>query len=329
MRLRKHFAVTLLLIGISASAHAQALPPAVGAREVTLYARILAMTDTRQLDTALLDRALASKWRPMRAAAALAIGQVGTEPGMAGASRLRALLKDGDLTVAANAAYALGLLRDTASIADLGAALALNHEVAREAAWALGEIGAPARAAITTGRVKSDHDHDTAIQLLLAAAKLRPIPLAEVKRYLQESHPSVVWAASYAIARTRAPGGVRELIDLEASPSLRARQNPDRAADMSAPYTDALSGNQRTRAEIARGLAKSAAGDSLGPKGLRRARAAGGRCRSTRPHQRRPISGHIRSASESVAHLRDARLRPECEDRGGTELRNSSFEGRQ
>ena len=160
MRLRKHFAVTLLLIGVSASAHAQALPPAVGAREVTLYARILAMTDTRQLDTALLDRALASKWRPMRAAAALAIGQVGTEPGMAGASRLRALLKDGDLTVAANAAYALGLLRDTASIADLGAALALNHEVAREAAWALGEMGAPARAAITTGaeaRSRSRH----------------------------------------------------------------------------------------------------------------------------------------------------------------------------
>lgn len=272
MRLRKHFVntlplvSTLLLVGIAATAHAQALPPAIGAREVNLYARLLAMTDTRQLDTALVDRALASKWRPMRAAATLAIGQVGTEPGMAGASRLRALLKDHDLTVAADAAYALGLLRDTASIADLGAALALNHEVAREAAWALGEIGAPARAAITTA-LRSGHDHDTAIQLLLAAAKLRSLPLAEVRPYLREGHPSVVWAASYAIARTRAPGGVRELIDLEASPALSARpQNPDRSVDMSAPYTDALSGNQRARAEIARGIAKSAAGDSLGPK---------------------------------------------------------------
>jgi cyclophilin family peptidyl-prolyl cis-trans isomerase/HEAT repeat protein len=268
MRLRKHFAVSLLLIGISASAHAQALPAGVGAQEVNLYARILAMTDTRQLDTALVDRALASKWRPMRAVAALAIGQVGAERGMAGASRLRALLKDGDLTVAANAAYALGLLRDTASIADLGAALALNHDVAREAAWALGEIGAPARAAITTA-LRSSHDHDTAIQLLLAASKLRPVPLAEVRPYLKDANPSVVWAASYAIARTRAPGGVRELIDLEASPAMAARpQNPDRSPDMSAPYTDSLSGNQRARAEIARGIAKSAAGDSLGPKAL-------------------------------------------------------------
>ena len=266
MRLRKNLVITIVLAGVAATARGQGLPPAIGASEVNLYARLLAMTDTRQLDTALVDRALASKWRPMRAAATLAIGQVGAEPGMPGAARLRGLLRDRDLTVAANAAYALGLLRDTASIADLGAALALNHEVALEAAWALGEIGAPARAAVTNA-LKTDHEHDTAIQLLLAAAKLRPTPLAEVKRYLHGGHPSVVWAASYAIARTRAPAGVRELIDLEASPSLRARpQNPDRNAEVAPPYTDSLSGNERTRAEIARGLAKSAAGDSLGAK---------------------------------------------------------------
>jgi cyclophilin family peptidyl-prolyl cis-trans isomerase/HEAT repeat protein len=266
MQLRKNVATAVLLIGIAARAHAQALPSGVGTREVNLYARLLAMTDTRQLDTSLIDLALASKWNPMRAAAALAIGQVGVEPGMTGASRLRALLNDRDLTVAGNAAYALGLLRDTASIARLTAALALNHDVAREAAWALGEIGAPARGSIV-GALTSDHDNDTAIQLLLAASKLRPVPLAEVSRYLRANHSSVVWAATYAIARTRAPGGVRELIDLEASPALSARpQNFERSFEMSAPYTDALTGNQRTRAEIARGLAKSAAGDSLGPK---------------------------------------------------------------
>lgn len=266
MQLRNHVAKAVLLVGIATRVHAQALPPGIGAREVNLYARLLAMTDTRQLDTSLVDLALANKWTPMRAAAALAIGQVGTEPGMAGASRLRALLSDRALSVAGNAAYALGLLRDTASIAQLTSALALNHEVAREAAWALGEIGAPARNSIVAA-LKSDHDHDTAIQLLLAASKLRPVPLAEISRFLRDSHPSVVWAATYAIARTRAPGGVRALIDLEASPALSARpQTFERSFEMSAPYTDALTGNQRTRAEVARGLAKSAAGDSLGPK---------------------------------------------------------------
>lgn len=266
MLLRKRLVYTVLLVGIAASAHAQPLPKGVGAREVTLYARLLAMTDARQLDSALVDSALASNWRPIRAAATLAIGQVGAEPGMAGASRLRALLKDPDISVAANAAYALGLLRDTAAIAQLGSALALNPGVAREAAWALGEIGAPARATITAA-LKSDRDPDTAIQLLLAASKLRPVPLAEITRYLQNGHPAVVWAASYAIARTRAPGGVRALIDLEASPALSARpQTPERTSQTSPAYTDATTGNQRTRAEIARGLARSAAGDSLGPK---------------------------------------------------------------
>lgn len=266
MQLRKNVAYAIVVLGIAARAHAQALPSGVGAREVSLYARLLAMTDTRQLDTSLVDLALASKWSPMRAAAALAIGQVGAEPGMVGASRLRGLLSDRDVVVAGNAAYALGLLRDTASITGLTAALGLNHEVAREAAWALGEIGAPARAAIVAA-LKSDHDSDAAIQLLLAASKLRPVPLTEVSPYLRNSHPSVVWAATYAIARTRAPGGVRQLIDLEASPALSTRpQNFERAFEMSAPYTNALTGNQRTRAEIARGLAKTAAGDSLGPK---------------------------------------------------------------
>jgi cyclophilin family peptidyl-prolyl cis-trans isomerase/HEAT repeat protein len=272
MQLRRHIVNTallvntVLLVAFAACAHAQALPPAVGPREVNLYARLLSMTDTRRLDTSLVDLALASKWSPVRAAAALAIGQVGVEPGMAGASRLRALLTDRERAVAGNAAYALGLLRDTAPISQLISALALNHEVAREAAWALGEIGAPARASIIAA-LKTDHDHDTSIQLLLAASKLRPVPLAEVSRYLRDGHPSVVWAATYAIARTRAPGGVRELIDLEASPALSARpQTPERSFEMSAPYSDSITGNQRARAEIARGLAKSAAGDSLGPK---------------------------------------------------------------
>ena len=150
MRFRKHTLAALLLL-ISVPAYGQRLPAGVGDGEVTLYARLLAMTDTRQLDTALVGRALSNKWRPLRAAATLAIGQVGAEGGMAGVARLRALLADADVTVAANAAYALGLLRDTASIGDLSRALSSSHEVAREAAWALGEMGAPARAAITTG----------------------------------------------------------------------------------------------------------------------------------------------------------------------------------
>src|ERR1700675_4833962 len=102
MRLRKKLALVFLFAG-SASASGQRLPSGVGEPEISLYARLLAMTDARQLDTALVGRALASRWRPLRAAGALAIGQVGAERGMAGAPMLRALLRDSDATVAGNA----------------------------------------------------------------------------------------------------------------------------------------------------------------------------------------------------------------------------------
>jgi cyclophilin family peptidyl-prolyl cis-trans isomerase/HEAT repeat protein len=258
--------VGVLLLAVVARASAQRLPASVGAEEINLYARLLAMTDTRQLDMLLVERALSSNWQPLRAAATLSIGQVGAEVGKPGSPRLRSLLKDADVTVGANAAYALGLLRDSAAISDLSTALGANHEVAREAAWALGEIGAPARAAIVGG-LKSRGDDDTAIQLLLAAAKLRPVPIADLEPYLRDTHTPVVWAAAYAIARTRAPAGVRDLIDLDASPLLNAKpEKPVRSADASGPYSDPDGAGQRARAEIARGLAKSAAGDSLGVK---------------------------------------------------------------
>jgi HEAT repeat protein len=320
MRFLKQLALAVLLFGASTAVNGQRLPPGARTEEVSLYARLLAMTDTRHLDTALVARALSSKWQPLRAAATLAIGQIGAEPGLPGAPRLRALLKDSDVTVAGNAAYALGLLRDTAAIADLSAALTASHEIAREAAWALGEIGAPARAAITTG-LKTRKDHDASIQLLLAAAKLRPVPLADVEPYLRSEHPSVVWAAAYAIARTRAPGGVRALIDLEASPALSARPlSTDRPADMSAPYTDVASGNQRARAEIARGLAKSAAGDSLG------ARAFAVLSRLVADvSQRGSLARDLRTDGKAIADLRDARPRCERSNCRRAELRERSL----
>lgn len=261
-------AAAIALLAPIFPARAQKLPGGLNQKELTTYARLLAMTDTRTLDLPLVDRALAAKWRPLRAAAALALGQVGSRVGTPGAGRLRALLGDRDGAVAANAAYALGLLRDTASVAALADEIRASpraRDVMREAAWALGEIGPAARPAIIAALNSRGVDHGTMIQLLLAAAKLTPVPVGVIRPYLNEGHPSVMWAAAYAIARVRAASGVRDLIQLEASPALRKRAFVRESnAQLAAPYLDFASGAQRTRAEIARGLAKSAAGDSLG-----------------------------------------------------------------
>jgi HEAT repeat protein len=266
MRLHRILVLSLLYSAVTEEASAQRQPARVADADVALYASLMAMTDTRSLDMPLVERALSRKWRPLRAAAALAIGQVGPEVGAGGGARLRSLLGDSDPKVAANAAYSLGLLRDSLAVADLSATLDWDREVAREAAWALGEIGAPARAAIIDGLARR-RAADVSIQLLLAAAKLRPVPVEDVEQYLRHDHPSVVWAAAYSIARTRVPGGVRYLIDLEGSPQLIMRPRvASRGVSVSVPYADTMLARQRTRAEIARGLTKSAAGDSLGAR---------------------------------------------------------------
>jgi cyclophilin family peptidyl-prolyl cis-trans isomerase/HEAT repeat protein len=264
MLFRNSLAVVLFVLPVAAIAQRPAAAPV--ARDLDLYARLIAMTDTRTLDMPLVEQALARKWRPLRAAAVLAVGQVGTDVGMPGAPRLRSLLGDNDPKVAANAAYAIGLLRDSLAVADLSAVLDWNKEVAREAAWALGEIGSPARNAIIGGLTRKRLP-DVAVQLLLAAAKLRPVPLTEVQPYLRDTHPSVVWAGAYAIARTRVPGGVRDLIELESSPALSTRPRlAPKTPDVAVPYVDTMVARQRTRAEIARALVRSAAGDSLGDR---------------------------------------------------------------
>src|SRR5687768_846170 len=265
MQLRNPSLPVVMLAVLSLEAGGQRTP-AIADRDVNLYARLIAMTDTRTLDMPLVEQALGRKWRPLRAAATLAVGQVGADVGMAGAPKLRSLLGDADPNVAANAAYALGLLRDSLAVADLSATRDWNSEVGREAAWALGEIGAPARTAIVAG-LERRRRADVSLQLLLAAGKLRPVPLAAIEPYLRHEHPSVVWAAAYAIARTRVPGGLRHLIDLENSPAFATRPRPvTRPPLVEVAYTDTAYARQRTRAEVARALTKAAAGDSLGTR---------------------------------------------------------------
>lgn len=281
MRLRKsliNFAsVALIALAADTPAQAQAVR-SPSAAEVSTYARLMAMTDSRTYDKALVDSALGSTWAPLRWAAALGVGQVGAAHGMTGAPVLKSLLNDRDVTVASNAAYALGLLRDSTAVVALASALNGKPRVAREAAWALGEIGLAARAAITGALATTVRDEALTMQLLFAAAKLRPVPVIAVRPYLAITRPpSVIYAAVYAIARNRSPAGVRDLITLGTNADFLKAYMADVRSGAGAPRTLSASVNptadayvfpgparERARAELARGLAKQAAGDSLG-----------------------------------------------------------------
>jgi cyclophilin family peptidyl-prolyl cis-trans isomerase/HEAT repeat protein len=246
--------------------------------DLGIRARLLAMADARRVDSLLIESALDhARASEVRSAAALAAGQVGAR---GFAPRLRVLLADGDTAVGASAAFALGLLRDTAGVDALAATFADGGPVAREAGWALGEIGAPARPAIelllrllapSAGSVASSpalprtaaafETRDGVpgagarerAALLLAAQRLRPVPVALLLPYLPSrdaaagdgepaDRPS--WAAAYALTRTVAPAATRALLGIVGSP------------------------DPEVRALVASGLRRAATGDSLAADGL-------------------------------------------------------------
>jgi len=231
----------LAALGCPAGGRSAGAEPPAPTRDLVL-AELLEAADARRADTLLFDRALASTEPAVRRAAALTVGQVRVA---ARVPRLRALLTDPDTGAAASAAFALGLIRDSTpeTLSALEQALSGRPSVGAEAAWALGEIGERARRPIVTG-LAAPHAAPVRQALLVAAARLRPVPVDAVRPLLRSADAAVVRAAAYAIGRPRAAAGVRSLLDVT-------------------EVADA-----ETRAYAARGLARVAAGDSLAVESL-------------------------------------------------------------
>lgn len=216
--------------------------------DVSLDARLLAMTDQRLRDTVLVDEMMRASSTVQRSRAALAVGQVQMR---ARYPLLRRLLLDADTAVAANAAFALGLAKDTLSLAALGRALSgAPDAVAREAAWAMGEIGEPARSMLVTAlgdgsaqsltiSIAAQRGPLVRAELLLALVKLRQIPVAAALPWLRDVSVEAVRAAMYVIARPRLSTGLSAILPLVAYPDEEVRQH------------------------VARALTKASAGDTL------------------------------------------------------------------
>ncbi len=243
-------ALTIALALLSACASAIKGPSASAISEVDVKrdARLLQMTDTRRLDTLLVDSLLADPNSERRARAVLAIGQV---KGKARYAKLRELLLDPDTAIAANAAFALGLAHDTIALYPLARAVAgAPDPVAIEAAWSLGDFGETARSVllIALGEGQSEpRSSSTAAQrsalvrvaLITATTKLRNTPVAVLLPWISDADPRVVRATAYVLGRTRAAAGLQAMLALRAT-------------------TD-----EETRQHVARALVKSSAGDSL------------------------------------------------------------------
>jgi cyclophilin family peptidyl-prolyl cis-trans isomerase/HEAT repeat protein len=225
---------------------------ALGSDDIAVVASLLEAADTRRNDTTVVDRALGSSSPFVRMYGARTIGQNAMS---SRAGVLRTLVASADTLIAAEAAFALGSIRDTASASLLGAALATAPTVADAAAWSLGELGPGGRAPLE--HVMKTGQPVTALPAVLrAAAKLRPLPVALIVPYLEHADVDARRSAAYALTRSRAPSAVRGLLALETrgGPVAPATSPTDTAAEI--------------RSYIARGLGESVSGDSLGPQAI-------------------------------------------------------------
>ena len=199
-------------------------------------ARLLRIEDTRRDEPALIDSLLASGDVATRAAAALTVGRIGARAHLA---VVRRLASDADSGVAANALFSLGLLHDTASLSIAASALRAGPIQGVEGAWLLGELGDRGRTAVVAALSDATLASSTRGALLLAAARLRPVPAAAVAPYLASLDSALAWRAAYAIARGRSAAATRSLLAQSGSvwPSVRE--------------------------QVARGASRALAGDSL------------------------------------------------------------------
>ncbi|HEX5387650.1 MAG TPA: peptidylprolyl isomerase [Gemmatimonadales bacterium] len=185
------------------------------ADRVGQLAALLAAEDARAYDAALLSRGVQSPAPLVRRHAALAIGRIGDRRGT---HLLVPLLTDPDTAVGADAAFALGLLRDTAAVPALARRLfrAPFRDAAEsaEAATAIARIGggdAAAAVARLLSRTRPVPRAAIAAALLEAWRLEEAAPIPQLLRYSRSPSDALRWRAVYSLARLRAPAAALDL----------------------------------------------------------------------------------------------------------------------
>ena len=193
-------------------------------------AELISLEDHRDYDAARLAVLSAAPEPELRRRAVLAIGRL-KDP--RGAALLLPHLTDPDTSVAATAAFALGLLGDSAAVAPLAAQL--------EAAATARAPSVAAEAAAALGKLRTDAAH-RALREFLRAAPISPatelptryallaiwkFPRADdhsaIVRWLTVADPELRWRAAYALVRRPDPAAAAPLLAAAHDADARVR----------------------------------------------------------------------------------------------------------
>jgi HEAT repeat protein/cyclophilin family peptidyl-prolyl cis-trans isomerase len=236
-RIRTACLLGLLLVIAQTAPAAQQRRPLASA-DIDNIATLLKLEDTRQFDEAVLTKIAASAHPEVRRRAALSIGRIADVKGSALLATLRA---DSSLDVRATAVFAMGQLKDPASVAWLGTTLsaaATPAAVAREAALALGKFLPPAvpttgptpattaataaateaRAALASYLLKATVTPTTTPVVGEALLSLGRFPakdgVAPLARFAENANVEIRWRAAWALFRPRDPAAMPHIMKL-------------------------------------------------------------------------------------------------------------------
>ena len=209
------FVCSLFLLLIGAASLAGQQP--VDETTVGVLANVLAATDARRFDPAVLREALSHSNPAVRRQGALAAGRIGDAAAL---DLLIPVLRDTVPAVQAAAAFALGLLKDARAIPALLEtirAVPATEQAAPqlEAITAVAKIGGDDGA-----RAISDVMGEGSAVALLEAWRLGTrAPVSQLVRFTDAADAAIRWRALYSLARLRAKEG--------AAPLVRALNDPD------------------------------------------------------------------------------------------------------
>jgi len=196
-----------------------------------VLAEVLGAEDARRFDAALLRRALGDRDSLVTRAAVLSLGRLRDPRGL---DLLRAVLTDPDTTLHPDAAFAIGMIGDSA-----GAGILLqqvrDRRILTQATWlemvtALARLGGPEAARFLRDVIEASGAPALVERAALESWRLeRLAPVTALIPLLGDSRESIRYAAAYSLARLRSTAAAPRFLEGLGDQSVLVRATAARA----------------------------------------------------------------------------------------------------
>lgn len=234
MRVRASLLLAFVLVVSAVLTAAPQRRPDLQAADIDAIAELLKLEDTRTFDEAALTRHLASPHPEVKRRAIIAVGRIVNPRGPA---LLEGLRNDPNPDVVATVVFALGQIKDPATVPWLGQMLSSSPSatVSFEAARALGKVRTPEARVLLAQYLdgaRDTRDRRAVIgEALLSLGRFTPAAgttpppedITPIVKWSASADVEIRWRAAWAMFRPRNPAAVPHVFKLAGDPSPEVR----------------------------------------------------------------------------------------------------------